>query len=299
MPILLKLARRTGASRHFSQETLMRSSRWLPLLAVTTLGLGSCDSKLTSDIDNLAGNRAKVDAIVDCFPNLWAFVGGVTDLAGTWKMNGGTAPDPVGLATTINGDGSITATLGVGTTSITMDINFYGPNGARQDLTAVITAPVTLGDKIDAAATELRDLFGADEKFIHGVYSITGGGISATGEALTGIIGGALNQNELEELRSTEVTVTTGIPVVDSTTITDSAGTPPCTLTFTIPDLVTDEEPGQEYPRGTITLEINDGTTVVNASIVFDKTAVAKITVDDLTGGFDFNLETLTLSATF
>lgn len=277
----------------------MRSSRWLPLLAVTTLGLGSCDSGTTSNIDNLAGNRAKVDAIVDCFPNLWAFVGGITDIAGTWKMNGGTTPDPIGLITVINGDGSITATLGVGTASVTMDIDFYGPNGARQDLTSVITPPTTLGAKIDAAATELRDRFNTGEKFIHGVYSITGGGISATGEALTGLIGGSLNQNELQEVRSTEVTVTTTIPAVASTTITDSGSSPPCTLTFTIPGLVTDEEPGQEYPRGTITLVINDGTTAVNATIVFDKTAIARITVDGLTGGFDFNLQNFALTATF
>ena len=277
----------------------MRSSHWLPLLAVTSLGFGSCDSKLTSDIDDLAVNKAKVDAIVDCFPNMWAFVGGVTDLADTWKMNGGATPDPVGLTTAINGDGSITATLDVGSTMITMDINFYGPNGARQDLTSVITAPVALGDKIDAAATELRSLFNSQEKFIHGVYSITGGGISATGEALTGIIGGSLNQNKLEEVRSTAVAVLTSIPSVDSTTIADNASSPPCTLTFNIPGLITDEEPGQEYPGGTITLEINDGTTAVNASLVFDKTAVARVTVEGLTGGFDFNLETLALTATF
>lgn len=161
------------------------------------------------------------------------------------------------------------------------------------------TPPVSLGDKIDAAATELRDRFGSDEKFIHGVWSMTGGGVSATGEALTGIIGGSLNQNELEELRSTLVTVTTGIPAVDPSTITDSASTPPCTLTFTIPGLITDEEPGQEYPRGTITLEIDDGTTTTTGSIVFDKTAIAKITIAGLVGGFNLNLETLTITEDF
>jgi len=147
----------------------MHSSRWLPLLAVTTLGLGSCDSKLTSDTDNLAARKAQVDAVVDCFPNLWRFVNGLVAISNTWKMNGGTTPDPVGLMTTVNGDGSITATLGVASTSVTMDIKFYGPNGAEQDLTAVVTAPTTLGGKIDAAATELRDRFEAGEKFIHGV----------------------------------------------------------------------------------------------------------------------------------
>ena len=118
----------------------MHSCYWLPLLVVTSLGFGFCDSNLTSDIDELAGNQAKVDAIVDCFPSMWAFVGGVTDIAGTWKMSGGATPDPVGLTTAINGDGSITATPVVGSTMITMDRNCDGPNGARQDLTSEITA---------------------------------------------------------------------------------------------------------------------------------------------------------------
>ena len=277
----------------------MRSSRWLPLMAATTLTLGACDSNINSEIDpNLPQNQAKIQVIVDCFPSLWTFVDGLIELSGTWKMNGGTTPDPAGLTVSISG-GTITATLPVGSTTISMDIDFYGPNGARQDLTSVITSPTTLGDKIDAAATELRDLFGSQEKFIHGVYSITGGGISATGEALTGIIGGSTNQNELEEVRSTLVAVTTGIPAVDSTIITDSGTTPPCTLTFTIPGLITDEEPGQEYPRGTIALEINDGTTTTMGSIVFDKTAIAKITIDGITGGFELNLETLELTTSF
>ena len=266
-------------------------------MAVATLGLGSCDSKVTSLTDpNLL---ARIQVIRDCFPNLWTFVDGVVDIAGTWKMNGGTTPDPTGLTKMVNMDGSITAMLTVGSTTITMVIKFYGPGGAEQDLTSVITPPVSLGDKIDAAATELRDRFGSDEKFIHGVWSMTGGGVSATGEALTGIIGGSLNQNELEELRSTLVTVTTGIPAVDPSTITDSASTPPCTLTFTIPGLITDEEPGQEYPRGTITLEIDDGTTTTTGSIVFDKTAIAKITIAGLVGGFNLNLETLTITEDF
>ncbi len=275
----------------------MRSSSWLPLIAVATLGLGSCDSKVSSLTDpNLL---ARIEVIRDCFPSLWTFVDGVTDIAGTWKMNGGTTPDPAGLTHTVNGDGSITATLLVGSTTIEMVIKFYGPGGAEQDLTSVIDPPTTLGDKIDAAATELRDLFASDEKFIHGVYSITGGGVSATGEALTGIIGGSLNQNELEELRSTLELVTTGIPAVDPSTITDSASTPPCTLTFTIPSLITDEEPGQEYPRGTISIVIDDGTTTTNATMVFDKTAIAKITLEGLIGGFDLNLDTLMLTESF
>lgn len=278
----------------------MRSSRWLPLMAATTLTFGACDSGITSEIDpNLAQNQAKIQVIVDCFPNLWEFVDGLIELSGTWKMNGGTTPDPTGLTVSIGAGGTITATLPVGSTTISMDIDFYGPNGARQDLTSVITPPTTLGDKIDAAATELRDLFGSNEKFIHGVYSITGGGISATGEALTGIIGGSLNQNELEEVRTTEVTVTTGIPNTDPTTITDSGSTPPCTLTFTIPGLFTDEEPGQEYPRGFVTLEINDGTTTTAGQIQFDKTAIAKITIDGLTGGFELNLETFAVTPSF
>ena len=275
----------------------MSSSSWLPLMAVATLGLGSCDSKVSSLTDpNLL---ARIEVIRDCLPNLWTFVDGVADIAGTWKMNGGTTPDPAGLTHTVNGDGSITATLTVDSATIEMVIKFYGPGGAEQDLTSVITLPTTLGDKIDAAATELRDRFASAEKFIHGVYSISGGGVSATDEALTGIIGGSTNQNELEEVRSTLVLVTGGIPAVDVSTITDSASTPPCTLTFTIPGLITDEEPGQEYPRGTISLVIDDGTTTTNATIVLDKTAIAKITIEGLVGGFNLNLDTLTLAEPF
>lgn len=275
----------------------MRSSRWLPLLAVTTLGLGSCDSKVTSALDPLI--QARIEVVQDCFPSLWEFVDGLTKIANTWKLQDGTAADPAGLNVTVNGDGSITATLTVNASTVSMTIRFYGPSGAEQDLTAVITAPTTLSDKIDAAATELRNLFGTGEKFIHGVYSITGGNVSATGEALTGLIGGATNLNELASLRTTVETVTTGIPAVDPTVITDSTSTPPCTLTFTIADLITDEEPTQEYPRGTITLEISDGTTTTTASIVFDKSATAQIRIDGVSGRFDLNLDTLALTAQF
>ena len=276
----------------------MRSSSWLPLMAVAVLGLGSCDSKITSGTD--PAMLARIQVIRDCFPNLWRFADGLVRVAGTWKMNGGTTPDPAGLATTVNGDGSLTASLTVGATTIEMTIRFYGPAGAEQDLTAVVTPPTTLGDKIDAAATELRDRFGSAEKFIHGVYTITGGGVTTTEEeALTGIIGGSLNQNELEEVRSTLVTVTTGIPDVDPSALSDSATSPPCTLTFNIPSLITDEEPGQEYPRGTITLEIFDGETTAMAAIIFDKTNIARITLEGLSGGFDLNLDTLALEEAF
>ena len=125
--------------------------------------------------------------------------------------------------------------------------------------------------------------------------SIAGGGISATGEGLTGIIGGSTNQNELEELRTTEATVSGGIPPVDPSTVVD-AGPPLCTLTFNIPGLVTDEEPGQEYPRGDITVTIVGPEATVNATITFDKTAIATIVVADVGGSFAFNLETRQLT---
>ena len=275
----------------------MRSSGWLPLIAVATLGLGSCDTKVSS-VTN-PEMLARIQVIKDCLPNLWTFADGLVQVSGAWKMNGGTIPDPVGLTKTVNGDGSITVSLSVGATTIDMAVRFYGPNGAEQDLSSVITSPTTLGDKIDAAASELRDRFGEGEKFIHGVYSISGGGIEASGEALTGIIGGVLNDNELEEVRSTVVTVTSGIPMVDSTTILDNASSPPCTLTFSIPSLVTDEEPGQEYPSGTISSARVDGTTTASASIIFDKTSTARVTLDGLVGGLDFNLDTLTLQDAF
>ena len=272
----------------------MRSLRWLPILAVLAIGTGSCDSKINSSVDQ--DLLARINTLEDCFPNLYRWVGGLLAIADTWKQQDGANPaDPTGLSTTVNMDGSITAMLAVGGTTITMDIKFYGPGGAEQDLSAFVTTPTSLADKIDAAATELRNRFPTGEKFIHGVWSIAGGGITATGEGLTGIIGGVANQNELEEVRTTLATVSGGIPAGDPSTVTDN-GPPLCSLTFDIPSLITDEDPGQEYPRGVVALTVVGPEATVNATITFDKTAIATVAVDGVNGSFAFNLDTRQLT---
>ncbi|MCK5944994.1 MAG: hypothetical protein KAI24_23605, partial [Planctomycetes bacterium] len=86
---------------------------------------------------------------------------------------------------------------------------------------------------------------------------------------------------------------------VDPSTITDTSSSPNCTLTFSTSSLITDEEPGQEYPRGTIDVTIFDGTTTVNATITFDKTATARIEIDGISGAFLLNLETFAVTGTF
>ena len=279
-------------------------SRWLPFAAVVTLGMSACDSKATSNFDSNA--LAQIEVVRDCFPGLWAFADGVLDIADTWKLEGdNNPPDPAALSWSFTGT-DITASLTVGSSTLTMVISAYGPNGAAEQRNcATLSAagpiqPVTsLSEAIDNIATELRDEFSTSNPFLHGVWSISGGGVSATAEGLLGIIGGATNANELEEVRTVEATVTTGAPAVDPSTITDTSSSPNCTLTFSTSSLITDEEPGQEYPRGTIDVTIFDGTTTVNATITFDKTATARIEIDGISGAFLLNLETFAVTGTF
>jgi hypothetical protein len=267
----------------------MRLSRWM--LAFAVLPLAGCDSKTTSSFD--ADLLAKIETIEDCFPNLWVWVDGLLQIADTWKQQDGVnPPDPPELNWSVVGM-DIDASLTVGSTTIQMLISFYGPNGAKQDAATLIGSATQLSDAMDNAATQLRNDFplATEEKHIHGVWNISGGGISATGEALNGEIGGVSNQNELEVLRTTIVPVITGIPANDPSTITDN-GPPVCTLTFNIPALFTDEEPGQEYPRGDVAITVVGPEATVDATISFNKTAIATITIAGVNGSFAFNVET-------
>lgn len=276
----------------------MRSFVLSPLCAATLLVFPACDSSATTTIDPDA--QARIEAIRDCFPNLYEFADGVFRIAKIWNLDGDDNPaDPSPLSWSFVGM-DIVASLQVDSSTISMTISAYGPDGASQqrDCSALSAAgaiqPVNeLSEAIDNIASELRDEFSTNNPFLHGVWSITGGGISATGEGLLGIIGGATNANELEEVRTVVATVTTGEPAVDPSLLTDSASSPNCTLQFSTSGLVTDEEPGQEYPRGVVTVVVNDGTTAVNATITFDKTATARIAVEGLTGEVLLNLETL------
>ena len=75
----------------------------------------------------------------------------------------------------------ITASLTVGSSTLTMVISAYGPNGAaeqRNCATLSAAGPIQpvneLSEAIDNIASELRDEFSTSNPFLHGVWSITG-----------------------------------------------------------------------------------------------------------------------------
>lgn len=270
----------------------MPSRRLLPLLAVAALG--ACGNKVTSNIDNAL--QAKVDTLQDCFPGLYAWVQGLLDIADTWKLTSADVPDPAGLTWSAGAGGRVDVALNRGGTTIAMQVRFYDSTGAEQDLSAALAGATTLGDAVHAAAAELRNRFGAAEKFMLGEWSISGGGITASGEALVGIIGGA-TQDRLTELRTTQVTVTApnGVPPVDASTITDN-GPPVCSLTFRIASLVSDEDADQTYPIGDIALTIAGPAATIDATITFDGTSTARVAIEDVPGRFAFDIAARSLT---
>ncbi|MEZ6038028.1 MAG: hypothetical protein R3F29_11135 [Planctomycetota bacterium] len=266
----------------------MKPARLPCILAFTLAGLGACDSKIETVVDEAV--QARVSTVQDCFPNLYKWFNALLRITDTWRLRAAASSDPAGLIKTLNG-GGLDVSYSLDGVTVAMAIRFYGPNGALQDLSSVLSDSASLAQNIDDAATELRDRFGDGEKFIHGVWSLSGSGISASGEGLTGLIGGATNDNELASLRTTTEAVSGGVPATDPSTVTDS-GPPVCTLTFSTSGLITDEEVGQEYPRGTVDVEIVGPDATVTATVVFDKTATAVIVVDDIPGSFAINVNT-------
>ena len=273
----------------------MPSPRWLPFLAVAALG--ACGSKVTSTIDT--DLQAKVNTLQDCFPNLYGWMQGLLEIADTWKLNHtGGVPDPTGLSWSLGSGGRIDATLTRGASTFAMQIRFYSPTGVEQDLGSAMTGATTLSDAIDAAATELRNTFGNSGNFLLGQWSISGGGIAASGEGLVGILGGT-SHNQLDELRTIAVTVTApnGVPAVDPSTITDS-GPPVCSLTFTAASLVIDEDMDQQYPSGDIAVTVTGPEATVDATITFDKTSTAQIAIQGVNGTFAFDVVARTITFT-
>lgn len=261
-------------------------------LLVAAALFASCDSKITSRTDQ--GLLDQIQTVTDCFPGLFRKVDGLLELADSWRMNtNGSVPDPAGLSHSQGGSGEINATFDINSCTLAMTIRFYSPAGAEQNLD--LTSVSTLADKIDLAATTLRNNFPSGNPFMVGDWTLAGtkSGQVVTGSgALTGIIGGSTNGNELEELRTTTATPAGGPPPGATSTIAEG----PCTLTFRTDSLVTDSFPTQEYPIGVVTITIVDATSTVEATITFDNTAVIRITITGVPGRFDFNVETDTLT---
>lgn len=273
----------------------MQLTRSTSLLVLALLA--GCDSKISSALDTDLQRR--VETFEDCFPNLYSRAQALLDIVDTWRQTNTTPiANPSGLTASVGSEAGgtvVNVSYVVEGTTIDMAIRFYSPTGTQQTL-ALDGGSVDLNTVIGTAASELRNNFPSGSPFMVGDYTFSGGGISGT-DSLTGIIGGATNQNELEELRTTAAssTISGGLPATDSATITDS-GPPVCTLTYTIPGLLLDESPTQEYPIGTITLSVTGPEDTVSATITFDGTATAVIVVTDVPGTFTFNVDTRTLT---
>lgn len=258
------------------------------LAAFAALPFVACSSSVKDAIDGTLQER--IDTIQDCFPPLFDDVGSVFEIVNSWRMRTSTSiPDPTGLTWSEQGDGSVDVTFVDSGTTVTMSIVFYSPTGVAQDLD--LTGATTLAQAIAAAATQLAQLFGATDPFMVGAWTIAGTGLSGSG-ALTGIIGGTANQNELESVSTTTATTAGGPPpVADSTITRTDVNGQMCQLTFRTENLQTDTQVDQAYPIGTVQMTI-DGKQVVTATITMDNTVIARIDVNDVPGHFEYDLET-------
>lgn len=263
--------------------------RWMCLLSLGTLILFGC-----SKTDDAASLADRLETLDDCFEPLYGKVDALLDLANSWRMNTTTPnPDPPGLTWMEELDGSVTVTLVINACTLSGTIVFYSPLGVAQDLD--LSAATTLSEAIDAAATALDVAFpgGAPEPFMVGDWMLTGPGLTGAG-ALTGIIGGTTNMNELESV-STTTAMPNGGPPPAADGVVSIVGPPDCELTFSIVNLQTDTVVDQQYPIGTILMRIV-GTTTVNVTITFDNTAFAMVVVAGVDRDFVLNLDTGDLS---
>lgn len=266
-----------------------------PFVAVlAAFVLGSCDSRIETRIDREA---PAILAVENCLPNLYKWVGSLLEIVKGWRLQSGGA-NPAGMTVTVSGDSLDVAFVVEGVT-VSMTIDFYGPDGVDPTLTSLggLSSPVQLSAAIEAAADELWSLFpsSSQEKFIVGVWSISGGGIAASGEALTAIIGGSAASPQLTSVATTLATVSGGVPAAESSTVTDS-GPPECSLTFSTTGLLVDEDIGQSFPEGVVDITLDTPDAAVDAVIRFDKTSTAQVTIDGAPGSFAFDLVTRDLT---
>lgn len=270
----------------------MPSSRLL--LSLSLLAFAACSSKVTTTIDQEAQN--KIDTARNCVPPQLAKLDELMTFVDLWRLNGTEdPPDPSGLSWTENGSGVIDYTINAGSFTIAGSIAFYSPTGVPYDATLTPAPGGSLSQAIDDAATEMRGAFATGRPFMVGSWTISGTGVSGSG-AFTGLIAGATNGNELEELRTTTTTVTTGPPDVADASIT-TTGSEVCVFTFRLPGLLTDQTPTQDYPEGTMTFSLENQTTstTIAGSLVFDATSEARLMVTGFTGYFPVNLDTFTV----
>lgn len=260
-----------------------------PILVLALLT--ACQSKFTTEVDTALQQR--VATLQDCFPGLYRRVNSVLDIVQTWRLDNGTnaSSDPAGLTWTEQGDGRITVTyVNVGAT-VTMTIRFYNPTGTQQNLD--LTGATTLNDAFDAAATQLAANFSTGTSFAVGDWTLSGGGLSGSG-AVTGLFGGSSNRR-ITSLSTTSAVPSGGPPPAASSSVTDS-GPPICTLTFATAGLQIDAGPSVVYPSGSIPLTLVGPNATVSGVVSFNGTATANIVVTDISGSFNYNLVSRSLT---
>jgi hypothetical protein len=261
-------------------------------LSLAFVALGACNSKVTSTLD--PDLQKKVSTVNDCVPPQIDKLNELLDYVDLWRLNGGNnPPDPAELSWALQGDGTIDLTITLGTFTITSTISFYSPTGALQNLAGLSTA--SLSQAIDDAATQLAALFLPATPFMVGEWTITGANVSGSG-AFTGLIGGSTNGNELEELRTTTATPAGGPPPVADGTVTTTNGADTCVFTFNAPSIATDTSPSQQYPIGTVTFSLVGPEATIDGTLTFDDTVIAKLTITGVSGHFDINLDTLSVT---
>jgi hypothetical protein len=277
-------------------------------LFLSLLALGACSNEVETKIDQNLLNQVKT--LEDCLPDLFGHANAVVELAKTWQLTDDTNTDPAGVSSQINGN-ELLATFnysdGAGISgTVSMTIKFWQNNGPQFNGTqfSPTFSGSSLSERIDAAATQLGQQFPGQDPYITGNWTLTGftDQMAVTGSGiLGGIIGGAANQNELESVST--LANETSITTFAVNTVSSSG----CELEFSTQSLVTDEDVGQEYPRGTIDLSLTKAATgnqdqiTVATDLVFDKTrfATGTITLNGTdVGSFTLDLETLDVRVT-
>ena len=220
-------------------------------------------------------------------------VASVLDIIQAWRLDNGVnaASNPTGLTSTPQGDGSITVIYDAAGTTIAMTIRFYSPAAVQQNL--VLTGITTLNDAFDAAATQLAASFTTGTSFAVGSWTISGGGLSGSG-AVTGLFGGASNRR-ITSLSTTTATPSGGPPPDATSAITDS-GPPACTLTFATSGLQIDAGPSVIYPTGSLPLTLVGPNATVSAVVTFNGSVTANIVVADVTGSFNYDIVSRSLT---
>lgn len=258
------------------------------LLSLAACGGGSEDPITGLDPEVIAD----IEAIEACLPTLYPELDRLLDVLETWRLNDSTTADPPGLSWNEGNNGVISLQYVVGNVTLAMTITFYSPTGGAQDLD--LASATTLGEAIALAATSLRNSFPNADPFMVGDWTVAGGGV-AGGGAITGVIGGTANGNELEELRTTTAFPQLGLPPGATNGVAETGGSG-CDLEFFTDGLQTDSVPDQAYPIGRIDVTIRSPDVTRNGTITFDNTVNAEIRMDGIPGLFLVNLDTLAIN---